>query len=149
MIEEEALVTRVEAEQVWVERPRQSACASCNTPCATAGVADYLDQSKPGRVASVAVYSDIELRTGDRVILGLPEGAIVKGSLAIYLLPLLGLLTGAILGKTLGVYWPSASADMVAASGGFLGLIAILAILKHTGLLARNAPRPVVLRKVG
>ncbi len=146
MIEEEALVTRVEAEQVWVEKVRQSGCASCSTPCATAGVADYLGKAK----ASLAVSSSLELHAGDRVVLGIEENAIVKGSLAIYLLPLFGLLAGAILGETLVAAWPTAvSTDMAAASGGLIGLAATLAFLKHTRMLTRNAPQPVVLRKVG
>ncbi|BBL76054.1 SoxR reducing system RseC family protein [Methylomagnum ishizawai] len=147
MIEEEALVTHVEADQVWVEKPRQSACAACKTPCATAGVADYLEQGKPD-LARLVVSSPIEVRAGDRVVLGIEEGAIVKGSFAIYLLPLLGLLAGAILGQTLGGAFAT-PADLAAASGGLAGLAATLAFLKFSRLSSRNTPRPVVLRKLG
>jgi sigma-E factor negative regulatory protein RseC len=143
MIEEEAVVTRAEAGRVWVEKARQSACGSCAQPCATASVAEYLD--KPS--LSLVLDTVLDLRVGDRVVLGVGEDVIVKGSLAVYLLPLLGLLGGAILGKALGQALLPDAVDLSAALGGGVGLAAVFAFLKRARLLTRGALQPVVLRK--
>ncbi len=145
MIEEEALVTHVEAGQIWVEKPRQSACGSCHQPCATASVADYLGKAK----SRLVIDSSIELRPGDHVVLGIQEDALVKGSLAVYLSPLLGLFAGSILGKSIGFYWFAGAEDVAASLGGLLGLIAAIALLKYTRVLSRSYTPPVILRKVG
>lgn len=144
MIEEEAVVAGIDNGKIWVEKPRQSACSACQKPCATGQVADYLG----GTTVRLAVDSALELHTGDRVMVGVPEDALVKGYLAIYLLPLLGLFIGAILGKAVGISL-SFSTDLAAAVGGGLGLAATLLLLKYTQLIARGTPQPVVLRKLG
>lgn len=143
MIEEEAIVTRAEAGRVWVEKARQSACGSCAQPCATASVAEYLD--KPS--LSLVLDTALDVRAGDRVVLGVGEEVIVKGSLAVYILPLLGLLGGAMLGKALGQSLLPDAVDLSAALGGGIGLAAVFAFLKRARLLTRGALQPVVLRK--
>jgi sigma-E factor negative regulatory protein RseC len=146
MIEEEAIVAEIEAGgRVWVEKARQSACGSCAQPCATASVADYFDKTR----RRWAVASPIELRPGDRVVLGLPEDALVKGALAVYLLPLLGLLAGSILGNALASSWSAATANAAAALGGGGGLAATIAFLQRSQALSRSVPQAVVLRKIG
>jgi sigma-E factor negative regulatory protein RseC len=145
MIEEEAVVACIEAGQVWVEKTRHSACGACAQPCATADVADYFGKTQ----VRLAVASPLELRVGDRVVLGIREDAIVKGSFGVYLLPLFGLLAGSILGKAVGFPWLSITVDAAAALGGVIGLIAAIAFLKHTRMLSPSRLQPVVIRKVG
>jgi sigma-E factor negative regulatory protein RseC len=145
MIEEEAVVACIEAGQVWVEKTRHSACSSCVQPCMTASVADYFGKTR----VRLAVTSPMELRIGDRVVLGIREDVIVKGLFGVYLLPLLGLLAGSILGKAVGFPLFSVTPDVAAAMGGVIGLIAAIAFLKHTRMLSPSRLQPVVLRKVG
>ncbi|CAL1239378.1 SoxR reducing system RseC family protein [Candidatus Methylocalor cossyra] len=147
MIEEEAVVAGVEAGgRVWVEKPRRSACGSCAQPCGTAGIAEWFGQT----TARLAVLSpsDLELRVGDRVVVGITEEALVMGSLGAYLLPLLGLLVGAVLGKTLAVGLAGFPADAAAAVGGFAGLGGTIAFLRQARVLSRRELQPVVLRKI-
>lgn len=144
MIEEEAVVASVEGGQIWVEKPRKSACGTCSQRCASAVVADHVDKG----TVRLAVSASIFLRTGDRVVVGVPEGAILLGALGVYLLPLVGLLAGAILGKAIGSSLMSGATDLAAIVGGLVGLVGTLAFLKLTPLLARYAPQPVVLRKL-
>ena len=145
MIEEEAVVAQIEAGRIWVEKARQSACsASCAQSCATRAVADYLGETK----VRIAVLSPIEVRPGDRVVIGIGEDALIKGSLSIYLIPLIGLLAGAILGTAMGGSFFSGATDASAMVGGLLGLIGTLTFLKFVSVLPHNKLQPVVLRKL-
>ncbi|MGZ8216042.1 SoxR reducing system RseC family protein [Methylomagnum sp.] len=145
MIEEEAVVARVdEAGTVWVEKSRQSACASCDKGCPSATVGDYFGDS----TVSLPATSAIDVNAGDRVVVGVSEGAFLKGSLGLYLLPLLGMFAGSILGNAIGPSLFAIPADAAAIIGGLLGLMGTLALLKFTPVLPRHQLRPVVLRKL-
>lgn len=51
------------------------------------------------RTTRVRAISTLSLQTGDSVIIGLAEGALLRGSLLVYLLPMALLLVGALLGQ--------------------------------------------------
>jgi len=145
MIEEEAVVTHTEAGQVWVEKPRKSACGGCSQSCASAAVGQYLGTP----MVRLQVFSPIEVHVGDRVMLGIQEDAIVKGSFYAYLIPLVGLFLGAILGDIVASSLISAiSNDGASAFGGVTGLILSFAFLKFAGVLSRDKLHPVILRKL-
>ncbi len=84
-------------ERVWVETRRESGCDSCSARagCGSALIGKALG-ARAHRVAALAAQP---LAAGERVELGLEEGALLVGSLAVYGLPLLGLLLGAIGGE--------------------------------------------------
>jgi sigma-E factor negative regulatory protein RseC len=143
MIEEEAIVTQLEAERIWVERTSKPACGSCSQACATAAVGDYFGKS----TVRMAVLSPIEVQPGDRVVVGIEEDTFIKGLLRVYLAPLAGLLAGAILGKAIGASF-SLATDAAALAGGLLGLIGTLIFLKFAPGLPRDKLQPIVLRKL-
>lgn len=145
MIEEEAVVACIEDGRIWVEKAGKSACGSCRQACASAVVAEHMDRS----VIRLAVTSPIAVEAGDRVVVGVPEDALVLGSLCLYLVPLLGLLGGSILGKVLGASLPQGLVDLAAIAGGLAGFAGTLLFLKTTPILSHRAPQPVVLRKLG
>lgn len=99
MIEEKATVVDVEGQFAWVETQRQSTCSACsaNKGCGTATLSKVLGQKR----TRVRVLNDLGARPGDNVIVGLQEGALLRGSLAIYALPLLMLFGGALFGAVL------------------------------------------------
>jgi sigma-E factor negative regulatory protein RseC len=144
MIEEEVVVATVTDGQVWVEKERKSACGACTHKCATGVIDDHLGGAK----IRLQVISPIEVKTGDRVVVGVHESAIVSGSLWAYLVPLAGLFLGSILGKGLAPVLPSFSADGVSALCGILGLIATVILLKGSRVLSRRELHPVVIRKL-
>lgn len=144
MIEEEAVVACIESGQVWVEKARKSACSSCTQSCASAVVGEFIGEPK----IRLAVISPIDVQPGDRVLVGLREDALVKGSLSIYLLPLAGLFAGAMLGKSIGLHLFSITTDIAAIIGGLFGLIGTFAFLKFTPRLSHSELQPVVLRKI-
>ena len=110
MLEETARVVRVEGNEVWVETERRSTCSSCSAQagCGTAVLSRVLAK----RRNRVRVLSDLPLRVGDRVVIGVHEQALVRGSLAVYAVPIVMMLLGALAGE-LGArqfLWQSAEA---------------------------------------
>ena len=97
MIEEQAVVVDAGDGYAWVETQRRSACSACATSegCSTA----MLAKAWGDRTARVRAISTLPLQVGDQVIVGLAEGALLRGSLLVYLLPLAMLLAGALLGQ--------------------------------------------------
>ncbi|MBL4799273.1 MAG: SoxR reducing system RseC family protein [Oleispira sp.] len=101
MIEEQVIVTSLDVGGVWVEGVQQSACGSCS---AKAGCGKHT-MSQLGRKVSLWLSKDDssgnDLTIGQQVIVGLPEGAILRSTLVLYGIPLMFLLAGAIVGHTL------------------------------------------------
>ncbi|MCP4407372.1 MAG: SoxR reducing system RseC family protein [Gammaproteobacteria bacterium] len=100
MIEEQACVICVEAGgYAWVETQRQGTCTSCavNKGCGTAVLAKWFEN----RRNRVRVLDPIDTQVGDRVVVGVHEDALVKGSLVVYMLPLICLMGMAIFGNHL------------------------------------------------
>ena len=97
MIEEAAVVVEAGVGYAWVETRRRSACGACSASdgCGTATLAKVWGD----RRVRVRAISALPLRPGDAVIVGLVEGALLRGSLLVYLLPLALLLAGALLGQ--------------------------------------------------
>jgi sigma-E factor negative regulatory protein RseC len=141
MIEEQGRVVAVEPGAVWVETLRKSTCSSCsaNAGCGQ-GLLDKLGVS--GRRGYVRALSDLQLAVGDAVVLGVREDLLVRGSLLVYLFPLLGLLASALLAEKLGLAEP----QVILAS--FLGFAASWFGVRWRSVRTAGDPalQPVVLR---
>jgi sigma-E factor negative regulatory protein RseC len=90
MITESAVVTRRDGKLVELELQRNSTCGQCELSkgCGTGALGRLLGhRSKP-----ILIETDHDLKPGDRLQLGLSESALVKASLTIYGLPLLGMV---------------------------------------------------------
>ncbi len=88
MIKEQALVTRVTGNRVYIQSMQSSACQHCiqQDSCGTALYAKIL----PSR--EIALFSKLNLHAGDTVIVGIEENHLLRASLFVYLLPLLSML---------------------------------------------------------
>ena len=97
MIEEQGLVIAVEAGTVVVQTQRASTCGSCASKqdCGTSVLAKGMGKG----VTNLRIVTDQDVKVGDRVTLAIEESALLKGSLFIYLLPLVALILGALLGE--------------------------------------------------
>ncbi|HSG90531.1 MAG TPA: SoxR reducing system RseC family protein [Pseudomonadales bacterium] len=137
MIEETARIVAVEADALWIEARRESACGRCalRSGCGHSmldGIgrrAVHLRLPSPGgRQADYAV--------GDEIVLGIDERAVLLGSVRLYALPLAGLLLGAVAGDALG-------GELGAVVAGALGLVAAFA-----AVMVLERARPVTLPRV-
>lgn len=100
MIEENGRVVAVEDGAVWVETVRQTACASCSS---RSGCGHHvMDSARSGARARVRALTDGgRYRVDDQVVVGVPEGLLLRGAVLVYLLPLVLLFAGALLGSQL------------------------------------------------
>lgn len=147
MIEESGQVVEVQGEFAWIESERTSTCGSCavRKGCGTSAIAKVLGQ----RRVRLRVLNRIHASVGDNVVIGIAESGLVRGSLAVYAAPLLGLFAGALAGQLLAKQLFEMSSDLLAIAGAISGFVAALIWLKR---FSRNtekdtAYQPVVLRK--
>ena len=125
MHESVGTVVRTEGQWAWVETVRQSGCGSCAAKgaCGT-GVLETLFSA---RTAPIRLANTLHARPGDRVVLALSEGALLRQSLWAYGVPLVGFLAGGLLGRAL-----------TATEGGAL-LGAVVGMLLGWGMVRRFA----------
>lgn len=118
MIEESGKVVEVNEQGVWVETMRQSACASC---AARNGCGQKLlvqaGQEKRF-IFRVNNPTSLDVKADDSVLLGIEEGAFIKATVFMYLLPLLALFLGAVIGDFV---WGD---ELVVIASAFISLIA-------------------------
>ncbi len=115
MIEESATVVAVDGNFAWVESERASSCDSCaaNKGCGTATLQKVMGQKR----TQLKAINRAEAQVGERVVIGLQEQALLKGSLYAYILPLLLLFVAAFVFEQL---FSSEGITILAGLGGLL-----------------------------
>jgi len=148
MLEETAQVVAVEGSEVWVETERRSSCSSCavQAGCGSAALAKVLGQ----RRSRVRALSDMPLSVGDRVVIGIREQAVVRGSLAVYAVPVVMLLLGAVAGDMGARQFLWHNAELASLVLGVAGLAGGLWWLSAFSSRIRHSAdyQPVVLRRL-
>ena len=145
MIEESAVVVKIENHQVWVESGPNSGCGGCQqkASCTTQAISSVLKKK------SVPVDSDIILKVGDAVRVAIDENLLLRASLILYVLPLIALFTGAGM-----VDWLLADSvqykDLWVAASAVLSFLLSLCLINQAQylLLLNHYARPVVVRKL-
>ncbi len=96
MIEEEAQVVEVNGNELTLQAQTQSACGSCsaNKGCGTSLLAKVVGR----KFTHFQAENSVNAVVGDTVIVGIPEDALLKGSLVMYVLPIAGMLVFALSG---------------------------------------------------
>lgn len=117
MIETRALVLRVDGGYAIVEADRAAGCGRCDSAkgCAT-GTLSKLFCFKPRQLK---VMNSVGAEPGDRVVVGIYDGALMKSSVAAYLVPLALLLCGALAGA---FFAQGPAKDLYSAMGALGGL---------------------------
>ncbi|MDY6994402.1 MAG: SoxR reducing system RseC family protein [Pseudomonadota bacterium] len=146
MLEAQGIVVERDDEFVVVQTQRQSSCGQCTISqnCATSSLAQMFG----GQQAQMKVMNHDNIQVGDQVVIGLPEGALLKGSIILYLLPLFTLLIAALSYEFLAaaLHWPHYEwlTVIVGLFGLWLGLIGVKRLSVQLSEQAQY--RPVVLR---
>jgi sigma-E factor negative regulatory protein RseC len=93
------------------------------------------------------VIDPLGVELGEQVMVGIEESALVRGSLAVYILPLLTMLVAALVAQAL---W-SGAGELPVVLAGLLGLGGGLGLLALYTRRIRRDPRfqPVVVRRLG
>lgn len=122
MIEEHGTVVLCHDRWAQVETVRQASCGSCSAQ-SSCGVS-LLDRFLGRRPTRLSALNEIAATPGQRVVVGIPEGSILSAAVAAYLVPLLGLIGGGILGQELASKFAGGADDLVSLGGGLVGLCA-------------------------
>jgi len=127
MIKEQALVIAVEEHAVLVQTQRTSTCGSCESKqgCGTAVLAKGMGQG----TTRLRIQTDLDVKVGDRVILAIDESALLIGSLLIYLLPLLALILGGLLGDY-GTRLLELDNELLSIGLGIVALVSCLLLIR-------------------
>lgn len=137
MTETPAVVIRAEGGYALVESEPGTGCSRCDSVkgCASASLGK-LFCSAPRRFR---VMNGVGARPGERVLLGVDEGAVARSAGAVYGLPLVLLLAGAAAAGALGD--DPGARDLYALGGAVAGLFAGLAVGRSLDARARFRPR--------
>jgi len=145
MIEEEAIVVGFEKDgRVVIEKQQNAACGQCATPCASFQV------SPPGKGKRITLSLETgqTVEIGERVLLNLSSKDALQAAFSIYLLPVAGLVLGAIAGHAAAGYL-ALNDDALSTLGGLCGLILSLWALRHQSRKAGQRQTPaVILRRL-
>ena len=121
MIEERGEVTAVNPPYAMVVTQRSSSCGGCSTKgCGTRSLSELFAT----RSQEMKVLNPVDARVGDRVVLGLEESALLRGSLAVYIVPLLAMIAGGVLGEALAPALSFSISEYLSLPAAFAGLAA-------------------------
>lgn len=135
MLEQHALVLKIEADLAWVEARESGTCGSCGTGgCSTRRLADLFGRKQ----RAYPVSNILQATVGERVVIGIPAGALWKSALWLYGLPLFLMLAAALAGQSM-------AGDAGAAAGLVAGLL--FSVLLHKVWPVSPAMQPVMLRR--
>jgi len=148
MIEETAVVVKCEGDYAWVETQRKSSCDQCQVKrgCGTSVLARVVGQ----KTSRMRVLNSLRVREGESVIIGLHESAMLSGSMAVYLVPLLSLLLFAITGQVLAEQLLIPAEELVSIVFAVIGmLVAIVWLRLFTRRIAHDSRyQPQILRRL-
>ena len=132
MIEEGGVVVEIKDNFAFVQTQRDSSCGHCsaNKGCGTASLAGVVGQKE----TLVKVVNQKNVKVGDRVVIGVAEDALLKSSLALYLVPLLSLFVVAVGYESLAKLLELPSYEILTALAGLLGLFAGLNWVKRVSV---------------
>jgi sigma-E factor negative regulatory protein RseC len=152
MIEEQAQVIEVKGDQLVLQAQTQSACGSCSAKngCGTSLLSKVIGR----KFTRFQVDNNVNAMVGDTVVVGIPEEALLKGSLAMYILPIIGMLVFALLSDVIlsdDILTISAqSRDLMIAVSAIIGLV--LGSFMSKWYFQRKSSTqffsPVILRKI-
>jgi len=87
---EEGIITALTDTGAWIKTQENSACAACSARNSC---------KADGGESKVEVRNDVNARLGDRVIIHFNTASLLKATFLLYIVPILGLLAGAVLGQ--------------------------------------------------
>jgi len=146
MIEERARVIAVENNQLLLEAETSAACNACAAKpgCGTSVLSRWVGR----KFTRFQAPNTVNARVGDEVVVGLAEEAMLKGSVLVYLLPVLAMIGSALLADSL-ISADVASRDLlvlISAVAGFSLMLVVSRLLLSSGS-NKTSLTPVVLRK--
>ena len=147
MIEEQAKVVAIEGDMLILQAQTQTACGNCS---ASKGCGTSLLSKVIGRkFTEFQVHNSVNAAVGDDVVVGIAEDALLKGSMVIYLVPIVAMFSLALLADHL-LPLLTDSRDLMVAASAIIGFAAGAFVAKS--YFQRQSSMqffsPVILRKI-
>ena len=126
MSKEKGVVEKLENGFTWVRAQRKSACGSCTNKA-------HCSSIDGGRQMLVKVNNDLNAKKGDSVEFHLNSAFLLKCTFIIYIVPVLGLITGAIIASPIAnlTGMNHSFAMVLLTLSGFLGAVLLSRLLIH------------------
>ncbi len=101
MIEQTVKIVAIEGKEAWVESLSQTGCARCDAGqgCGGGVFSKLFGQKQFRMKIPNSLNADLE----QNVVIGIPDKAVTMGSFLVYLMPVLGLIVGGLLGRYLDI----------------------------------------------
>ncbi|MBN2033762.1 MAG: SoxR reducing system RseC family protein [Deltaproteobacteria bacterium] len=131
MLRERGIVERISAQKAVLRIERTSACAACESRNSC-----HLQNS---REFFVEVDNELHVEPGDVVEVSMPSSSVIRASLAVYFLPVLGLILGALAGGASAAAL-RLEATTASLAGGAIGLVLSIIVLKRLDRSVRARP---------
>lgn len=125
LVEGAARVVAASPEAVWLEAESTSACGGCASSgsCGVSAIGKAIGT----KTVCFRLDNDFDARPGEQVVVGISQAALLKASAVVYMVPIAGLVLGAVAGAASGL------GNMAAAVGAVGGLGAGFALSKYVG----------------
>lgn len=125
MMVEQARVVAIDADCLWVETGVQAGCGSCSSSksCGSSLLAKLFEDKQRHLRVPLEGRDPETFSIHDVVEIGMSESAIMRGSLVVYLLPLAGLMAGAMVAT--GIALPEGGVVLSGLGGFALGLVGV------------------------
>jgi len=148
MVEEQGVVIKVEKGFAWVQMQRKTSCGQCSMKqgCGTGSIAQVFGEKE----IEIKAINQSPVQVGDKVLIGLEEGALLRGSFTLYLIPLLCMFAAAIFYEVLAEKAFLPSYEILTAIAGLSGLAGGLIWIKQIAAKMAQDKRyhPVVLKVI-
>jgi len=135
MIEMRAIVIQIHGREASVQPIGTGGCGHCDSEggCGSGTLTKVFCGSKPRQFK---VRNEVSAKIGDEIQVSIPDGVLLRGAMKMYVLPLVLLLAGGIVGVSMA--GEGAGRDAYAAAGAVVGLLLgfVLARLSPTVGLA-------------
>lgn len=120
MLETHAIVIQIQGEEAMVQPLSTGGCGHCDSEggCGSGTLSKMFCSNNPRHFK---VRNDVRAKVGDEVRVSLPDGALLRGAMKMYVLPLLLLLVGGIAGGVLADN--AALHDAYSVAGAVAGLL--------------------------
>ncbi len=146
MIEETARVIEVRGGQLVLEAEIKTSCQSCSAKkgCGTSLLSEHVAR----KMTRFTISNTLGASVGDEIVVGLSEVAMLRGSILVYLFPLLSMLFAALFADA-ALEPQLAARDLLIAVSGLVGLgLSVLAVRRRlAGGDSQRQLIPVALRK--
>ncbi|PCI08505.1 MAG: hypothetical protein COB77_02220 [Gammaproteobacteria bacterium] len=124
MIEEQAQVIDIKGTQLLLQAQTQSVCGGCavNKSCGTSLLAKVVGR----KFTHFQAANNINAKIGDTVVVGLDEDALLKGSLVMYVIPIMAMIVFALLADFLlkgSLQIEANTRDLTIAATSIMGLV--------------------------